>query len=297
MSGSQYSINYKDSQNRNHMLTIASIGSSIRKYTIDNLDIVTPYEADTIPEFFQGQVLFPWANRLQDGQYDFEGNKIQTGINEIDKNNQLHSLSPFYSFRLINKKNDLIELGLHLPPQKGYPFNVEVKIEYKFINDKLNITSQIKNLGLSNAPFMMGWHPWFSVRGNMDNAFLEFEAQYYIKTNERLISQAEISVPEKFNFSQKKSLKNIALDDAFLDVKNNTIKLTGADKHITIIKADKSYKAWQICNADFAVGKNYKFGVAIEPMTAYANAFKTGKNLIILKPKQKLKNSWSVKFE
>jgi aldose 1-epimerase len=143
---------------------------------------------------------------------------------------------------------------------------------------------------------MLGWHPWFSTRGNMDKASLQFVAKKYVCVNSRLLPINESSVPAKFNFSENKKLKNIALDDAFLNVKNNTIKLTGADGHITIIEADRSYKVWQICSANFPNDENYRFGIAIEPMTAYANSFKTKTNLIILKPSITIKNSWSIDF-
>ncbi|MDR3128056.1 MAG: hypothetical protein LBT99_01840, partial [Bifidobacteriaceae bacterium] len=150
LTGNQYEIKYIDNKNRKHILSLASIGASIRQYTIDSLDIVTPYPTNQIPQYFQGQVLFPWANRLEDGLYEFEDQTIQTNINEIDKNNQLHGLSPLYSFELINQGENWITLGLDLPPQKAYPFSINTQIKYKLTDSGLIIESQIHNNGNKN---------------------------------------------------------------------------------------------------------------------------------------------------
>ncbi|MDR2748921.1 MAG: hypothetical protein LBB10_03420 [Bifidobacteriaceae bacterium] len=296
MNGNNYEIGFTDSKNRKHKLTLASIGSSIRKYTIDNLDIVVPYNADEMPNYFQGQVLFPWPNRLEDGKYEFEGTSVNADINERDKNNQLHGLSPLYSFDLIDKDENWIKMGLQLPPSRNYPFMIRVEILYTLTDKGLEIKTFAKNEGEKNAPFALGWHPWFSPRGSLDSCSLHFKAESYIYSDSRLLPAKEGEVPTTFDFSTEKSLQDISLDDAFANVAENKVSFKAADGHITTIQADENYKAFQICSADFAEGADHRFGLAIEPMTAWANAFQTHKNLIIIKPGQTINNSWRILF-
>ncbi|MDR2799408.1 MAG: hypothetical protein LBB07_02170, partial [Bifidobacteriaceae bacterium] len=162
ISGNQYKIQFTDSKNREHNLTIASIGSSIREYTIEGLDIVVPYSADKMAPHYSGQVLFPWPNRLENGEYEFEGKKVDAFINEKDRNNQLHGLSALYSFNLVEKGQNWVKLGLLLPPNRNYPYMVKVEILYTLTNEGLEIKAFAKNEGRENAPFALGWHPWFA---------------------------------------------------------------------------------------------------------------------------------------
>jgi aldose 1-epimerase len=296
ISGKQHHIQFKDSRNREHKLTIASIGSSIREYTIDGLDIIVPYNSDEMAPHYSGQVLFPWPNRLEDGKYEFEGKKVDAFINEKDRNNQLHGLSALYSFDILEKDENWAKLGLLLPPNRNFPYLIRAEILYTLTDDGLEIKTFVKNEGRENAPFALGWHPWFAPRGELDNCTLQFRAASYVYPDSRLLPTKEGELPAAFDFSTEKSLRGIELDDAFADLEENKVSFKAADGHITTIRADENYKSFQICTADFGEGAERRFGIAIEPMTAYANAFKTHKDLITIAPEQIIQNSWKILF-
>ncbi|MDR0950286.1 MAG: hypothetical protein LBM13_01415, partial [Candidatus Ancillula sp.] len=278
--------------------------SAIRIYKVDGLDVVEPFEENQLPPYFSGTALFPWPNRLEDGKYTYKDVEYQASINEIDKNNQLHGYSQFFNFDLINKTDKSITTGLHMPAiRDGYPFEIYVEILYTLDADGLQMEVSAKNEGTDIAPFALGWHPWLSVRGNQDDAYLVVDANKYIVANDRLLPVEERAVEDtKFSVRKKTSLNKMEFDDAWVDPNYNNgwaiAELIGADGHKTTISMDQNYKAWQVCNACGMEGEDYRFAVAIEPMTTIANAFKDGRDLIELQPNSKeFKATWRIDFE
>ena len=107
--GTEYKLSYK-----NQHCIIAELGAVIKKYAIDGLDIITSFE-NKLPASYQGCVLFPFPNRLENGRYKFNGKKYQLPINEIDRNNQLHGFVNIYKFNCLKKSKSSITLELKLP--------------------------------------------------------------------------------------------------------------------------------------------------------------------------------------
>lgn len=307
LSGEQYQLNFTDSKGRKHVASIVSLGCSLREYSVDGLDVVVPFSEDSLPPHFSGSALLPFPNRLGEGSYVFEGKEYQLSINEIVRNNQLHALSSGYSFCLVEKTDQSVTLGCRIPAQRGYPFDIYTEITYILGEDGLTISSETQNMSQTNAPFSLGWHPWFSTRGDQSKAQISLDANSFVDVNERLLPTGEKSVDgSKFDIRNLTSMDNLEFDDAWVDVKLedgfSKAVLVGADGHKTTVIADENYKAWQICSAaGFTDPKETKFGIAIEPMTAYANAFKTGRYLTVLKPYgesgSKLETKWQIRFE
>jgi aldose 1-epimerase len=312
LSGEQFLLSFVGADGREHKATVASVGASLREYSVDGLNVVEPYGADSLPKHFSGVVLAPWPNRLEDGEYEFNCVVYNAPINEFDRNNQLHGFSQFYDFNLVAQTPTSVKVAAEIAPQKSYPFRLRVEVEYKLSDSGLLVEVVAKNLGTSALPYATGWHPWFSTRGSMDDAYLEISAQKVVSVNERLLPTGEESVETYkngyYDFQKAKSLKGVALDDCWVDLVPTACKkdascqklqcrLTGADGHTTTVWSDVNCPAWQICNADGMGGDDKRFAIAIEPMTAYANAFRTGKHLIEIEPGAEVKHIWGCYLE
>jgi aldose 1-epimerase len=307
LSGDQYELKFSDSKAREHYAVISSIAGALRVYQVDGKNVVVPFGESELPRHFAGTVLLPFPNRLGDGKYSFEGKDYQAAINEVDRNNQLHSFSQFYDFDLVESGDDFVTLGLRLPAQKAYPFETYTEITYRLNEDGLIIDSETQNLSDKNAPFALGWHPWFDTRGDQRKAQISLGANSYVTVDSRLLPTGEAKVDgTDFDIRTLASMETLEFDDAWVDVElvdgYSKAELIGADGHKVTVLADQNYKAWQICSAaGFTDPNENRFGLAIEPMTAYADAFKTGKNLTILKPfgteGDSLSTNWRIVFE
>jgi len=80
----------------------------------------------------------------------------------------------------------------------------------------------------------------------------------------------------------------VALDDAFVGITRNAlglswIELTAPDGRTAAVWTDESMDTWQVCTGDGLVGA-HRTGLAAEPMTCIADAFRTGERLVRLAP-------------
>ncbi|GHT80733.1 aldose 1-epimerase [Actinomycetota bacterium] len=292
-----------DSQGRQHKASIGVLGAALREYDVDGKDIVVKFSHDgQYPDSFAGVVLFPWPNRLEDGEYTWEGETFTAPINEPAKNTNLHSNSQYYYFEVVHQEANTATFGLRLPGVKYYKFDIYVETTYTLTDRGLEISTDVQNLGDKKAPFALGFHPWFSTRNDRAVSKLRVDAKSVVEVDERALPTAVAPVYGKFDLLKSTQLNDSAIDHAFTDVvldgnSESSVELVGADGHKTTVLADKNYTSWQICTRSAADGDKIQETVAIEPMTAYANAFKTGKDLTILEPDQTFSSEWRIEFE
>ena len=73
-------------------------------------------------------------------------------------------------------------------------------------------------------------------------------------------------------------------------------RLTTPDGRTTAMWADGTFEAWQVCTGDY-VPAIARRGVAVEPMTCIADAFRTGDLLVELAPGQTHEARWGLRLE
>ena len=56
------------------------------------VSLLDGYGADEMSSSGRGQVLIPWPNRLEDGNYEFNGRRHQLPLNEPEHRNAIHGL-------------------------------------------------------------------------------------------------------------------------------------------------------------------------------------------------------------
>jgi aldose 1-epimerase len=58
--------------------------------------------------------------------------------------------------------------------------------------------------------------------------------------------------------------------------------------------ADESFHWWQVFTADTLTGARYRRAVAVEPMTCPPDAFRSGRDLVVLEPGQTWHGVWGI---
>jgi galactose mutarotase-like enzyme len=71
---------------------VVEIGGGLRSYSAGDRDLVDGYGSNEMSSSGRGQVLIPWPNRLQDGNYDLDGRRHQLPLNEPGRRNAIHRL-------------------------------------------------------------------------------------------------------------------------------------------------------------------------------------------------------------
>jgi aldose 1-epimerase len=274
----------------NQRATIAEVGASVREYVVGSRDVVLPFAADRIAPAYSGAVLAPWPNRLRDGQYTYSGVDHQLPLTEPGRHVALHGLVAHARFEPapdVPPTADSVTLVHDVVPTEGYPFPLRTRVTYALSDAGLRITVTTTNLGSATAPYGIGFHPWLSPgAARVDECSLSVDASRRVTVDERLLPTGTEPVAGPYDLRTPRELAGIELDDAFVDVLRDAdglswIRLAAPDGHTAAMWMDGSLGTWQVCTGDGIPGIERR-GVAAEPMSCIADAFRTGERLVHL---------------
>ncbi len=271
--------------------TLATVGAALREYSVDGADVVVPFGEDEVAPAFHGMVLAPWPNRLADGQYSFGGRDLQLAITEPARNTALHGLACWDDWAVAKASDDAATLVLDMPASPGYPFSLRVSVTYALTDDGLTITTTALNTGATALPYGVGYHPWISPgAGSLDDCTLELGADSLVTVDDRLLPTGSTPVAGDMDYREARTLAGSDLDDAFVDPIRDANGLSWArlkrgDGSTVAIWMDGAAQAWQVCTGNhISPAAAQRSGVAIEPMSCIADAFRTGNDLVTLEP-------------
>lgn len=148
---------------------------------IDSYSDKTEFDNYAESEGFKGLKLSPFACRIQNSAYDFEG-KQYTLTPQRQNDSAIHGLLYNKKFEVIaeSEKEDSIRIVLlckYAGDNEGYPFAYACEVEYSLSSDgSLSIKTSIKNDGDSPMPIADGWHPYFSFQKKVDELELQFNS-------------------------------------------------------------------------------------------------------------------------
>lgn len=268
---------------------VTAVGASLREYTVDGRDVVLPFDESEIPPAFSGAVLAPWPNRLRDGVYSYDGKTFEVPLTEHLRHTALHGLVDHATFETTAATATSVTLEHVIVPTHGYPWPVRVRLTYTLTSTGLHVTAEGTNLGATTAPYGIGFHPWLSPGdGDLDDCTLQVDAARHVTVDDRLLPTGTERTSGDTELRSPRSLRGLDLDDAWIDVVRDPdglswIRLGCPDGRTVAMWADAATMAWQVCTGD-AVAQIARRGMAAEPMTCIADAFRTGNDLVHLAP-------------
>ncbi|RXZ47893.1 aldose epimerase [Agromyces fucosus] len=283
--------------------TITAVAAGIRTLSINGIDLVPPFGEDQTPPAGAGIVLVPWPNRIRDGRWSHDGVDHQLVISEPAKNNAIHGLLRNTEYRPIARERDSVTLSATVYPQLGYPYLLGTAVHYELVSDGLKVTHFVENLGAEAAPVAIGTHPYLKIDG-VPTADLELrlDAASHIEVDERLLPTGEVPVDgTEWDFREGRRVGDVSLDDAFGEIASEDGQvlhtLTAPDGRTVSIWADSAFEYVQVYTTTTFPGENGDVAIAIEPMTAPAEAFNSGRGLRWLDPGEEWQISWGIRFE
>lgn len=294
-SGAQFELALGDQR-----AVITEVGAALRVYTVGGRDVIVPFGAAEIAPASHGAVLLPWPNRIRDGQYSFDGTDYQLAITEPARDVAIHGLVAWERWSLVEQAAVSVRLAIDLVPTPGYPFPLRADLSYSLTAAGLDIELNTRNTGARAAPYGVGFHPWLSPGdAPLDDCLLSLDAQTWIPTDDRLLPIGRDSIPVELDFRKEHALGSTVLDDAFADATyddgRSWLRLTGPDGRTAAVWMDDSLRCWQMCTGDAISAARYvRTGLAAEPMTCVADAFRTGDDLIRLEPGQSHTVRWGL---
>ena len=266
-----------------------SYGASLDELIIRNNKVITNLYPLDYKKTYPSSILFPFANRINDGQFNFNGSNYNLQCNEKQLNNAIHGLVYNKAFLVdeLKKFKNHAEIKLYyeeLNPPTGYPFKFRVELTYKLTNEFLSLKINVINLDDKKLPFTVGWHPYFKSV-DLDKSKIQFDCIKKIKCNKNNIALGF----EPFNSKMPLSLRKRRFDDAFV-LENPDVKLFTPEYDL-ILKSSEKESFLQLYTP---MNTN---AIAIEPMTGVSDSFNNKIGLKKLSPGQSYSIEWQVSIK
>jgi aldose 1-epimerase len=283
-------------------VTIAEVGATLRRYTVGERHVIDGFADDEMASAGRGQVLAPWPNRLEDGSYTFDGVIGSAPLDEPAANNAIHGLVRWLPWQLEDRTDRSVGLGTILRPQPAYPWWLELRLDYELTRAGLAIMCTARNASALPAPFGLGFHPYLAVATEaIDDALLAIPAERWIATDDRGLPVEERPVAESdVDFRLEAAIGSRRLDTAFTELRRNAdgrchMTLRSSDGTAVSVWMDEGFRYVQVYTGDtIEPVERRRRGIAIEPMTCPANAFRSGVDLIRLEPGATWRASWGI---
>jgi aldose 1-epimerase len=283
--------------------TITAVAAGIRTLSINGIDLVPPYGEDQAPPMGAGIVLAPWPNRIRDGRWTHEGVTRQLAITEPARNNAIHGLLRYTEYAASARERDSVTLRAVIYPQLGYPFLLGTAVHYELVSDGLQVTHFVENLGVESAPVAIGSHPYLKIGGvPTADLTLRLDAASHIEVDDRLLPTGEVPVDgTEWDFREGRRVGDVDLDDAFGELASEDGQvlhtLTAPDGRTVSIWADDEFDYVQVFTTREFPGEDGDVAIAVEPMTAPAEVFNSGRGLRWLDPGEEWQLTWGIRFE
>jgi aldose 1-epimerase len=277
-------------------------GGGLRSYSAHGREVLDGYPAGEASPSGRGQVLIPWPNRLEDGSYEFDGQRHQLEVNEPERGNAIHGLVRFAPWTVAKHEPKRAVVQHQLEPQTGFPFSLALSIEYSLSLNGLRVQTTAANVGTDPCPYGSGAHPYLTLgTQSVDEAILHAPGRVVLRTDDRgLPSGSDPVEGTEYDFTRPRPIGSTRLDHAFTDLHRDQDGLARvaladpASRGASIsLWVDESYRYLQLFTGD-PLPDVARRSLAVEPMTCPANAFRTGEGLIRLEPGESVTTAWGI---
>ena len=293
-SGEQFEIALGDQR-----AVVVEVGGGVRMYSAGGRDILDGYELGEICPSGRGQVLSPWPNRVQDGRYEFDGQRHQLLLDEPESRNAIHGLVRWSAWTVAEHEPQRVVIEHTLHPRPGYPFALALGIEYSLSSEGLQVSNTVTNVGPGPCPYGTGAHPYLAAATErVDSLMLRCPARTVLHADERGIPTADVPVAgTEHDFRKARPIGTTVLDHCFTDLERDEdgrarVELHGAEGAVTVWM-DEAYPYVMLFTGD-PLPDVARRSIAVEPMTCPPNALRTGRDLIRLEAGETVSSSWGI---
>jgi galactose mutarotase-like enzyme len=234
-------------------------------------------------------LLHPWANRIEGTSYDVAGTRV-----EIDPSSPLlhrdstglpiHGLlgaTPAWKDVEHGANEARASLGATLDAADvdglldAFPFPHRLELRLELRPGVLSIALELVPTGAVAVPVAFGWHPYFQLPSEpRDDWRLKLPQMQALELDARMLPTGLEHPVEAL----ESRLTGLTFDDGFGGIEPRAELSLGADERLVTVVFDEGYPYGQVFappNQDV---------VALEPMTAPANALVSGRGLVLAQP-------------
>jgi aldose 1-epimerase len=284
---------------------VTEVGATLRTYRVAAREIVQGFDRSEWSHAGRGQVLAPWPNRLGDGSYEWHGVRAQAAIDEPQLSNAIHGLVRWTPWRLEGHAQNVVSLRCPVFPTPGYPWRLELRVEYRLRRDGLVVTTTATGADADSVPFGLGFHPYLTPGiEKIDLALLEVPAERRLVLDERNLPTGESRSVEgtEFDFRKVRPVGSTRLDTAYAQLLRGEDSIARArieDPTTGLgveLWADDRFRYFMCFSGDTVPETALRrTALAIEPMTCPPDAFRSGRDLVVLGPGDTWEGRWGIR--
>ncbi|RYV50901.1 aldose 1-epimerase family protein [Pengzhenrongella frigida] len=278
------------------------LGGGLRSLTFGGVDLVESYPQGQPAPACSGAVLFPWPNRVRDGRWSQHGSEHQLVVTEPERGNANHGLVRTAPFTIEHVAQDEVVVSVCLTPQPGFAFQLTMQVRYALTDDGLEVTHTMTNTSGWPAPVALGVHPYVRIgdvpRGELS---IQVRAGRYLEVDRQLIPVGERPVAgSAVDLREPRRVGELELNTCFGDLTAadgySRSVVAAPDGRAVAVWADEAFAFVQIYTCpDFPRADGAGLALAIEPMTAPADALNSGVGLTWLDPGETWTACWGIR--
>jgi aldose 1-epimerase len=270
---------------------VTECGATLRLLEYAGRSVVHGFDEDEMSTAARGQLLVPWPNRIRDGAYSFDGRDLQLGLTEPGRGNASHGLARWAAWTPEEHAGSSVSLGYRLMAQSGYPWTIDLHVLYDLSADGLTVTQTATNLSDRPAPYASGAHPYLTAGdGPVDGWELTLPASLRLLPDDRLLPVGEEDVSgTPYDFRVARPVRDTVLDHAFGGLERDEdgvattfVRDPGSGRGAALW-VDRHHPWLMVFSADDGWDPPRQ-ALAVEPMTAPPDAFRSGRDLTTLAP-------------
>ena len=271
------------------------VGGGLREATVEGRPLLDGYAEDALPDGGRGQVLAPWPNRLRDGRWTWEGQQLQLPLSEPAKGNASHGLVRWAGWSVVERDAARVVLGHRLHPQPGYPFRLDLRAAYA-VDAATGLSVEVTATAVDRpTPVALGMHPYLAPPSGstVDGCVLHVPARSVMRVDDRSLPTGLAAATGPKDLRRPALVGSRVLDDAFTDLDGTEVRLSAGGR-TTVLTTDAPWL--QVFTGDTLAPARRRRGLAVEPLTAPADAFNRG-GAAVLQPGEQLALRWSLRQE
>jgi aldose 1-epimerase len=283
---------------------VVEAGGALRTLERDGSPLLDGYPALEMASGGRGQPLLPWPNRLADGRYRFGGREIEAPINEPSTGSAIHGITRWVPWRVAGREPSRCAWELRLPPQPGYPFLLDLRLEYALGDGGLEVALRASNPGDGDLPFGAGFHPYLTLGTRaIDDLRVGVPAASWLPTDARGIPTGERRpVAGDLDLREGPLLGGRALDHCLTDLARDAdglarVRVEAPDGRAATLWMDGAFGYVMVFTGDTLAPERRRRGLAVEPMTCAPDAFNSGDGLVVIRPGASFARRWGISYE
>lgn len=271
------------SENGTSIAEFSVFGGSVTNLSLFEKTLIPrPGIEDPISAVF-GSILAPWPNRLDAGTFELAGRKHNFGPLDQDSNlNHGLLLRTPLSFDVAGSEITF----QHRFSASDFGFEIDFRFGYRLTNQGFEAWASAANLGQANAPFAVGFHPYFKIPGLSK---LTASVTRAFQTNSRMLPVSATSIAGLvLELPKTQDLDNGYYGEGW------SLRLEGEEFGFEITQQNLDHL--MLYRPNPSLFEDGSEGIAIEPQSAPANAFNTELEKHLLAPGEQRNFSFQIRM-